>query len=494
MNKNNNTINLSHKNENGTDLNEIITIYKDKEDVAQEINSPILRHIIENVIKEEHLKVNNSIAIEFKALTKEEAKQQIEELSKFRSDITELRQVSSEECITDNYSTITNKIVESLTQSYKDISVIKEDGFIKMKSEVESTVIEINEEDTLVKVNKVIEYFKNKNLQHDAIWDSFKSKISVSDRVDIDESLDLTNMKAISDTYLQNKDVILETFNREKPLGELGEYTLNELIVKGNEVISPIYNNLSTGVESAFAGLSLFLMYKGVVKLFDSLAFKEYPENISADKLVDYKRLRAREVKTFMVFGAPFIVGSLYAIKQLSFGGKVKFELESVSSVVEKDKFKDVELSSMGFIGLISFFKNKLPNCLKYLILIGVSFIYLNNFINKNVLITGSGIINSILMNNLIYLKIFFVIGSISSMMIIFYYLFNIYIYINYSNNKIKTPIYLPQFMINWVSLIERMSKYEDKGVFIKFYIKLILLYLIIFILCISILFKLSFI
>jgi len=51
MNKNNNTINLSQKNENGTDLNEIITIYKDKEDVAQEINSPILRHIIENVIK-----------------------------------------------------------------------------------------------------------------------------------------------------------------------------------------------------------------------------------------------------------------------------------------------------------------------------------------------------------------------------------------------------------------------------------------------------------
>ena len=194
-------------------------------------------------------------------------------------------------------------------------------------------------------------------------------------------------MKAISDTYLQNKDVILETFNREKPLGELGEYTLNELIVKENEVIFPIYNNLSTVVESAFAGLSLFLMYKDVVKLFDSLAFKKYPENILADKLVDYKRLKARKVKTFMVFGALFIVGILYAIKQLSFGGKVKFELELVSSVVEKDKFKDAELSSMGFIGLISFIKSKLPNWLKYIILISVSFIYLNYFINKNVLI-----------------------------------------------------------------------------------------------------------
>ena len=61
---------------------------------------------------------------------------------------------------------ITNKLVESLTQSYKDISIIKKNGFIKMKSEVKSTVIEINEKDTLV---KVIEYFKNKNLQHDII-------------------------------------------------------------------------------------------------------------------------------------------------------------------------------------------------------------------------------------------------------------------------------------------------------------------------------------
>jgi len=31
----------------------MITIYKDKEDIVQEINSPILRYIIENVIKEE---------------------------------------------------------------------------------------------------------------------------------------------------------------------------------------------------------------------------------------------------------------------------------------------------------------------------------------------------------------------------------------------------------------------------------------------------------
>jgi len=63
MNKNNNIINLSHKNENSTNLNEIITIYKDKENIVQEINSPILRHIIENIIKEEQLKVNNLIAI-----------------------------------------------------------------------------------------------------------------------------------------------------------------------------------------------------------------------------------------------------------------------------------------------------------------------------------------------------------------------------------------------------------------------------------------------
>lgn len=59
-------------------------------------------------------------------------------------------------------------------------------------------------------------------------------------------------------------------------------------------------------------------MYKGVVKLFDSLAFKEYPKNIPLDKLVEYKRMRATEIKTFMIFGAPLIVGSLFTIKQVT--------------------------------------------------------------------------------------------------------------------------------------------------------------------------------
>lgn len=51
-------------------------------------------------------------------------------------------------------------------------------------------------------------------------------------------------MKAINDTYLQNKDEILDTLKRDKPAfgWELGEITLNELIVKGScqrQVVSP---------------------------------------------------------------------------------------------------------------------------------------------------------------------------------------------------------------------------------------------------------------
>lgn len=71
----------------------------------------------------------------------------------------------------------------------------------------------------------------------------------------------------------------------------------------------------------------------------------------------------------------------------------------------------------------------------------------------------------------------------------------NIYLYINFSSqlaNRIKIPKYLPQFILDWLNFIEKMSKYEDKGFYIKFYLRLIIVYLLIFLMCISILIMLS--
>jgi hypothetical protein len=113
-------------------------------------------------------------------------------------------------------------------------------------------------------------------------------------------------------------------------------------------------------------------------------------------------------------------------------------------------------------------------------------------------LILGGGFITPILFNNIIFMKLFFVLGSISSFIIILYYILNIFLFIKFSNNK--NPVsaevqdrlnYLPQFIKDWVKLIEKMSKYEEKGYFIEFYLRLIVLYLLIFLMCVILLIKL---
>jgi hypothetical protein len=74
-----------------------------------------------------------------------------------------------------------------------------------------------------------------------------------------------------------------------------------------------------------------------------------------------------------------------------------------------------------------------------------------------------------------------------------FYYILNIFLFIKFSNkNPIAAEVqdslnYLPQFIKDcWRSLkfIEKMSKYEDKGYYIEFYLRLIIVYLLIFLMC----------
>ena len=74
------------------------------------------------------------------------------------------------------------------------------------------------------------------------------------------------------------------------------------------------------------------------------------------------------------------------------------------------------------------------------------------------------------------------------------YYILNIFLFINFS--KIKNPVadkevqnrlnYLPPFIQDWVKFIEKMSKYEDNGYYLEFYLRLIIVYLLIFLMCVG--------
>ena len=149
----------------------------------------------------------------------------------------------------------------------------------------------------------------------------------------------------------------------------------------------------------------------------------------------------------------------------------------------------------------------KMLDWLKYILalaIITISFIFLYKISKFEGLISeGGGFnINSILLNNIIFMKLFFVLGSISSFIISLFYIINIFLFIKFSQNKNTVPAgakplvqdrlnYLPQFIKVWVKFIEKMSKYEDKGYFIEFYLRLIILYLLIFLMCVTILIKL---
>jgi len=53
-------------------------------------------------------------------------------------------------------------------------------------------------------------------------------------------------------------------------------------------------------------------MYRSIVRLFYSLAFKD---NMPIENINEYRLMRVRVLRAFMNLGAPLIVGSLYIIK-----------------------------------------------------------------------------------------------------------------------------------------------------------------------------------
>ena|ERR1700742_5355683 len=137
----------------------------------------------------------------------------------------------------------------------------------------------------------------------------------------------------------------------------------------------------------------------------------------------------------------------------------------------------------------------KMPDWLKNILLIIISFISLYKISKFEDLISsqagGEFNINSIILNNISYVKSFFVLGSISSFFMIFYYILNIFLVIRFSQNKNPVEVqkrlsYLPQFIQDWVKPIEKMSKCEDNGYFIEFYLRLIIVYLLIFLMCVG--------
>ena len=78
-------------------------------------------------------------------------------------------------------------------------------------------------------------------------------------------------------------------------------------------------------------------------------------------------------------------------------------------------------------------------------------------------------------------LKIYIILCSIISIYKICYFIVSYYLL--FSEDKLSMPVYFPQFILNWISSVQKISKSEQKGIFLKIYFKLILFYFFVLIL-----------
>ena len=58
-----------------------------------------------------------------------------------------------------------------------------------------------------------------------------------------------------------------------------------------------------------------------------------------------------------------------------------------------------------------------------------------------------------------------------------------------FSKGKISMPIHLPEFILDWLRFIQKISQHENKGVFIDVYFRNIIIYIIVFISAIFVLY-----
>ena len=79
--------------------------------------------------------------------------------------------------------------------------------------------------------------------------------------------------------------------------------------------------------------------------------------------------------------------------------------------------------------------------------------------------------------------KLFFIFGSFFSFYKLCNFILSYYFFRMFSDKKLSMPVYLPQFILNWLLFIKRISQVDHKGLYLDIYFRLILIYIFVFIL-----------
>lgn len=443
-------------------------LYKDRSEIYNTSNKEEIRKIIDNTVNDtEIINIQN----EFKKYTPTEGKKLLSDLEIFKQKANAI------------------------------------------KSEENLNLMHLN-------ILKFLDHQRNSSMAADKKWENLKAKMRDT-KLNTEKIESIENSKVISENLTENNENIKEVFsesNSFKPLGEAGEITVNEALRKGIEVFSPlldIYKNHPIEVKTGFSVITTLMMYKSVVNLYNKIAFKEYPDITRYN--VEIQRMRNKEIKFFMLVGAPLIVGALCGIKNV-FPTKIIIQNETASSseslqpnLIEKiskssnnldlastpaeaNKELDLADSKISKIPFLGGIYRRIPGWLRSVITT-IALYYGIKYLSQDILGIGNPyeVIDSVFKNYTNYVKLFFKIGAISCLFVIIYYIVTIFMFIMLSKEKIfatQVPIYLPQFILDWIKFLKRISTYPDKGIFIEFYLRLIFIYIFILIITLYVLYS----
>ena len=336
------------------------------------------------------------------------------------------------------------------------------------------------------------------NFKLDEIWAKVKNQHLVTNI--INEKKELTNSNIYD--YIQflhtNKEIVrsglelTKPLAKNKPLGNAGDFTINELINKGLDLVDiPLVQMIRENVDISVAGtyLTSMIMYKTIVNLYVKSAYS----STFTDIVLSAPSTRSKELAFFMLMGVPFVVGFMWAGNKIV-GGKVVVNVLANNELEGMCKANSVNKNELDVTSRTSrtsrtssssfcIFLKKLPSLLKSWLkaILNYLALYFIGLVILNVMGVKTNTILEIYSNLTVYLGYFLKLYLILNILVIIYFIWKLYVIVNYAKNKnYINPDDYHKFIKNELKeskyiAISAYLKYPDKVY--KHYLKLIFLY-----------------
>ena len=265
-----------------------------------------------------------------------------------------------------------------------------------------------------------------------------------------------------------SEEVKLPTSQINKPLSTYGDITVNELINKITDVNLSFITDAVSITAYPVKLLPAAFVYRSIIGVYAKLAYPSGVDNLSPELL----KLRSREIRFFMVFGALPITLAIMKIL-----GTSVFDVFKIELLNHKDLGTDTKLQTI--TGILPFLssKGKKPNLLM--------FIFCLTFI---LLFNPFDIINYI--QTYLTLKLYITFSLVSILILLLRYTILLILYSLNKEGNYPISTNYPKFVQTWLSRLNRIcSSNTNKKYHIITYKRLLVIYTIVFFILITALF-----